>query len=98
MSFGEPNLLNPVIAIQSNIPAIRRASGFSPDEMAFTRWGIKRQLEETGFTEIKITPRDWLYPLLPTAFIKMVQTIEPILEQTPIVREFAGSIYLKAIA
>lgn len=98
MSFGEPNMLNPMVMILNQISAIRRAAGFSPDEMAFTRWGIKQHLEEAGFTGIKVIPRDWLYPSTPPALIKMVQTIERPLEQIPLLREIAGSIYIRAVA
>ncbi len=98
MSFGEPNMLNPVVATFNHIPVMRRASGNSPDEMAFTRWGIKQYLEEAGFTGIKVFPRDWLYPSTPPALIKMVQTIEPLLEQMPLLREIAGSLYIRAVA
>jgi len=39
--FAEPNMLNPQIAIQKNIPFIKKMLGDSPDETAFIRWKLK---------------------------------------------------------
>ena len=39
--FTEPNMLNPQIAIQKNIPWIKRKLGDSPDETAFFRWSLR---------------------------------------------------------
>jgi len=98
MSFAEPNMLNPIIMFQSHVPAMRRAFGYSPDEMAFTRWKLKQYLEETGFSRIKIIPRDWLYPSTPSGMIKIIQIIETYFEQIPVLREIAGSVYIQATA
>ncbi len=40
--FTEPNMLNPQIAVQKNIPWIKRKLGDSPDETAFFRWPLRR--------------------------------------------------------
>ena len=40
--FTEPNMLNPQIAMQKNIPWIKRKLGDSPDETAFFRWPLRR--------------------------------------------------------
>ena len=40
--FTEPNMLNPQIAMQKNIPWIKRRLGDSPDETAFFRWPLRR--------------------------------------------------------
>ena len=45
MSFTEPNMLNPQIAIQKNVPWVKRKLGDSPDETAFFRWPLRRLLE-----------------------------------------------------
>ena len=39
-------MLNPQIAIQKNIPWVKRKLGDSPDETAFFRWPLRRLLEE----------------------------------------------------
>jgi 2-polyprenyl-3-methyl-5-hydroxy-6-metoxy-1,4-benzoquinol methylase len=53
--FTEPNMLNPQIAIQKNIPWIKRRLGDSPDETAFVRWPLWRLLEQTGYREVRIS-------------------------------------------
>jgi len=40
MYFTEPNMMNPQIAMQKNIPALKRKLGDSPDETAFFRWSL----------------------------------------------------------
>ncbi len=54
--FTEPNMLNPQIAIQKNVPAVKRKLGDSPDETAFFRWPLRQLLQRAGFREIQMTP------------------------------------------
>ena len=82
--------------VQSHIPSVRHALGYSLDETAFLRSDIKRNLEEMGFLDIEIMPRDWLHPSTPPGLIRMVQGLEPFVEKVPLLREIAGSIYIKA--
>ena len=63
--FTEPNMMNPQIALQKNIPALKRRLGDSPDETAFFRWPLKKLMQKTGFTAIEIKPFDFLHLPLP---------------------------------
>jgi ubiquinone/menaquinone biosynthesis C-methylase UbiE len=94
--FTEPNMMNPQIALQKNIPFIKRKLGDSPDETAYFRWSLKRKLEKVGFKEVKIIPFDFLHPSVPKIMIPAVSVLGKILEKTPIIKEFAGSLYVKA--
>ena len=94
MSFTEPNMLNPQIAIQKNVLWLKRRMGDSPDETAFTRLQLSRLLKQTGFVDIQITPFDWLHPTTPLKFINNVNRIGLFLEKVPFVREFAGSLHI----
>lgn len=94
--FCEPNMLNPHIAIQKNVAWIKKLSGDSPDESAFVRWKLKYSLKQTGFSYITITPFDFLYPLIPIKLIRVVEAIGYFLEKTPILKEFAGSLFISA--
>lgn len=96
MSFAEPNMLNPQIAIQKNVGPIKRRLGDSPDETAFVRWRLARLLQTIGFNEIEITPFDWLHPATPRIVIPIVRGVGAVLERIPGVREFAGSIHCRA--
>lgn len=95
--FTEPNMLNPQIAIQKNIPWIKRKLGDSPDETAFFRWRLARLLERTGYREVRIEPFDFLHPKTPVALIDHVKILGQVLEKMPGVSEFAGSLYIRAI-
>lgn len=95
--FTEPNMLNPQIAVQKNIPWIKQKLGDSPDETAFFRWRLKRLLEQTGYRDIQIDPFDFLHPKTPVPLINCVSQFGRFLEKVPVVSEFAGSLYIRAI-
>lgn len=96
MSFAEPNMLNPQIAFQKNVPWIKARLGDSPDETAFVRWRLRRLLLDMGFENPQITPFDWLHPATPAPLIGLVRGLGGWLERTPILRELAGSLYIRA--
>jgi len=96
MSFAEPNMLNPQIAIQKNVPWIKDRLGDSPDETAFVRWRLRRLLLDAGLANPQITPFDWLHPATPTRWIGLVRGLGGWLERIPILRELAGSLYIRA--
>lgn len=95
--FTEPNMLNPQIAIQKNVPAIKRRLGDSPDETAFFRWPLFRLLEKAGFRNMQIQPFDFLHPKTPAAWIPSVESLGRRLERLPLLREIAGSLYIRAL-
>jgi len=94
VAFAEPNMLNPQIALQKNIPAIKRRLGDSPDETAFFKWSIGRTLLETGFIDVVVIPHDFLHPAISPSFIPIVKKLGSVLEAIPFVREIAGSLLL----
>jgi len=96
MIFTEPNMMNPQIALQKNIPWLKRKAGDSPDETAFFRWKLKSLLRNAGFKVISIVPFDFLHPAVPLRLIKPVRHFGNILEKMPLVKEIAGSLYIMA--
>jgi 2-polyprenyl-3-methyl-5-hydroxy-6-metoxy-1,4-benzoquinol methylase len=72
MSFAEPNMLNPQIMAQKNIPWLKERLGDSPDETALVRWSFFRLLARVGFEYIAFVPFDWLHPATPVQFIGWV--------------------------
>ncbi len=96
MSFAEPNMLNPQILLQKNVTWLNRRLGDSPDETAFVRFRLRKLLLQAGFDKIEIKPLDWLHPATPPPLIKTVGTIGSILEKIPLIREFAGSLFIQA--
>ena len=95
-AFAEPNMMNPQIAIQGKIPHLRRMLGISPEETAFFRWSLGRQLRRTGFTRVCIQPYDFLHPAVPRPFISVMRGVGYVCERLPIVREIAGSLMISA--
>ena len=96
LSFAEPNMLNPQIMIQKNIPFIKRWLNDSPDETAFVRWRLRALLEKIGFREVTITPYDWLHPYTPRPLIGLVNLMGKFVEIIPVLREFSGSLVIAA--
>lgn len=97
MFFTEPNMLNPQIAIQKNVPWVKRKLGDSPDETAFFRWPLRRLLEQKGYRDVRIEPFDFLHPKTPFALIDRLNALGRFLENVPLISEFAGSLYIRAI-
>jgi hypothetical protein len=90
-------MLNPQIAIQKNVPWVKRKLGDSPDETAFFRWPLRRQLEQTGYRDIRIDPFDFLHPKTPVPLINRLNALGRFLENVPVISEFAGSLYIRAL-
>jgi 2-polyprenyl-3-methyl-5-hydroxy-6-metoxy-1,4-benzoquinol methylase len=95
MSFAEPNMLNPQIYCERHFRQF--FPQVSPDETAFIRSRLKRDLELAGFRAVRITPFDWLHPYTPKVLIPAVSQIGKVAESVWPIREFAGSLYIKAI-
>jgi ubiquinone/menaquinone biosynthesis C-methylase UbiE len=95
--FTEPNMMNPQIALQKNVPAIKKRLGDSPNETAFFRWLLQRRLERTGFCHVQIQPFDFLHPKVPRVWILAVENLSRFAERVPVLREIAGSLYIHAI-
>ena len=94
--FSEPNMLNPQIAIERNIPGMRKIFRNTPDETAFFRWGLKKFLLQNGFKNVEIKPFDWLHPLTPKPIIPIVDTVGKLFEKIPIIKELGGSLFIYA--
>jgi SAM-dependent methyltransferase len=97
ISFTEPNMLNPQIAVQKNVPWVKRKLGDSPDETAFFRWPLRRLLKQTGFRDVRIDPFDFLHPKTPGFLVDRLNNLGRFLENMPVISEFAGSLYIRAI-
>jgi SAM-dependent methyltransferase len=94
--FTEPNMLNPQILVQKNVPFIKRMFGDSPDETAFVRTFLKKRLSQSGFCNIKITPFDFLHPMVPAMLLPVALPLCTFLENVPLLKEIAGSLEIRA--
>ncbi|MBI2095697.1 MAG: class I SAM-dependent methyltransferase [Candidatus Omnitrophica bacterium] len=96
IAFCEPNMLNPQIMIQKNVPLIKRLMGDTPDETAFFKWRMRRFLAQNGFGEISVEPFDFLHPWVPNFLVDAVDRIGRHAEKVPFFREIAGSLAIFA--
>jgi len=94
MCFAEPNMANPQIVVQKNVPFIKKWLGDSPDETAFFRWTLKKKMEKYNFEKIIVEPFDWLHPATPEPLIIVVRKFGQRIEKIPILRELAGSLLI----
>ena len=93
--FAEPNMLNPQVFLERTI--LRNFLSYvTPDETAFIKNKIEKQLGELGFTNIVVFAFDWLHPATPTSMLSAVGALGKVFENTPGVREFAGSLLIAA--
>jgi 2-polyprenyl-3-methyl-5-hydroxy-6-metoxy-1,4-benzoquinol methylase len=96
LSFAEPNYLNPQVFLERTLRFLPMFSYTSADETAFVRWSLARKLRNAGFSDIRITPFDWLHPSTPQSCIELVQGTGKVFEKLPLLREFSGSVYIQA--
>ena len=94
--FTEPNMLNPQIWMERNITFIRKLTNNSPDETAFVRWILKKELINLGFQNVSIKPFDFLHPFTPSMLIPLISNIGNLVERIPLAREIAGSLLIYA--
>ncbi len=91
--FSEPNMVNPQIAIQKNIPFIKKIMGDSPDEIAFFRWKVEALLKKIGYKNVVVRNFDFLHPILPDFLTNTLELPLKTLERVPVIKEISGSIY-----
>ena len=95
--FSEPNMMNPQIALQKNIPWIKAWSGDSLDETAFFRWTLRQNLFRHHFDKVNVTPFDFLHPGIPRAFLPLAKPFTAFLEHVPLIKEISGSLAIQAV-
>lgn len=95
IAFTEPNILNPQNLIVKNIKSIKKLVGELPNERAFFRWQISKNLINKGFSDVVIKPFDFLHPVIPNLLISLVNKLGGMIEKIPIIREIAGALMIK---
>ena len=93
IACSEPNMVNPQICLQKNIPYLKRLLGDSPDETAYTRWQVNKALTANGFKNCRVFLFDFLHPLISPGWISFIEKLGRWGEKVPLIREVAGSIF-----
>lgn len=96
MIFSEPNMVNPQIFLQKNIPWLKKIVGDSPDETAFVRGPLAYLMADVGFTDINIDNFDFLHPATPKFAVDFLEHVGKKLEKIPLVKEISGSLFIMA--
>lgn len=91
-AFAEPNMLNPQIAVQKNIPVVKQWLGDTPDETALIPWKIRKQAGSLGFVDVSVKPHDFLHPFTPSRLIGAVKRLGAFLERVRPINYLAGSL------
>lgn len=94
--FAEPNIVNPQVLVMFHFGPAKEYFGVSPDEMAFSRFRARKALVVQGYVDVRVEPFDFLHPAVPEGLLGVVAGIGGALEKTPVVREIAGSMLLRA--
>ena len=94
--FTEPNMLNPQIALQKNVPFLKKWALDSPDETAFFKNAIRKKITTCGFTDVRAVPFDFLHPFIPGPVAGFLEKPFIFLEKVPLLREIAGSLLITA--
>lgn len=96
IGFCEPNMLNPIIMIQKNIPWVKKMMGDTPYETAFFKWSLERFLASCGYEQIDIQPFDFLHPGIPEKMVAGIEKLGIFLESLPLIRQIGGSLRIVA--
>ena len=97
IAFSEPNMLNPQIALQKNVPIFKKAAGDSPDETALISFLMRRKLKKYGFSGVSIMPFDFLHPSIPDKYARLAEKVGYAIESFPFVNQIAGTLFIGAI-
>jgi ubiquinone/menaquinone biosynthesis C-methylase UbiE len=95
-AFTEPNMLNPQVAVQKNVPPIKRWLGDTPHETAFIAGPLAGAFKRAGLRPERVRPFDFLHPAIPDGTVKAVRRLEAVLESLPLVSHLAGSLLIVA--
>jgi len=96
IAFCEPNMMNPQLLIQKNVPWVKKKMGDTPSETAFFRWALRRFLIRRGFEDVMIRPFDFLHPWIPASIAPAAERLGLKAEKVPVLREIAGSLKIYA--
>lgn len=94
--FMEPNIYNPYVASIFKIKPLRKIANLEPDEMAFSKSYIIKELQKVGFKNCKVDYKDFLLPGIPSFLIKPSIAIGDVAEKIPFVKNISQSIFIIA--
>lgn len=94
--FFEANYWNPQVFLKSTVPAVARWAGNSPCQVGMRKFSLMQVASHQGFTHVQVIPYDIIHARTPRFLINWVRDIAFILEHTPVIRDFCGTLYIWA--
>jgi SAM-dependent methyltransferase len=94
--FFEANYWNPQVFIKTIVPAVGQLAGNARCQVGMRKYDLMREASQQGFTHVQVIPYDIIHALTPRFLIKWLRAGAFILEHTPFVREFCGTLYIWA--
>lgn len=94
--FWEPNLKNPFIYLIFSFETFRKKAHLEPDEMAFTKRFIENKLNTAGYSNVKVSERDFLLPGVPEFAVNPLIKVGDILENVFFLRSLSQSLFIEA--
>lgn len=92
--FFEPSMLNPQIFAERKIDFFRKLHQ-TEKETAFYKWRLIKLLQK-DWKEVDVRSIDFLHPSVPRRVVSIAAKIGLIFEKIPVIREFAGSLFIYA--
>lgn len=94
--FTEPNYLNPIIYVTTNVGWLRKVMEYSPGERALLKRKVIKTLKDIGFRKVIVKNYDFLLPWTPKFMIGFLEKIGSVLERIPLISEISGSLLIYA--
>ena len=94
--FFEANYWNPQVFVKTIVPPIGRLAGNARCQVGMRKYDLMREASHQGFTHVQVIPYDIIHALTPRFLINWLRAIAFVLEHTPFVREFCGTLYIWA--
>jgi dolichol-phosphate mannosyltransferase len=94
--FFEANYWNPQVFLKSNVPALGRWAGSASCQVGMRKYRLMQVTSHQGFTHVQVIPYDIVHGLTPSFLINWIRNLAFVLEHTPVVRDFCGTLYIWA--
>lgn len=92
--FFEANYWNPQVLLKNLIRPLGRWSGDARCHVGMRKYELMKRASNQGFIKIEIIPYDIIHARLPRSLLSLAQSASFILEQTPVIRDLCGTLYI----
>jgi SAM-dependent methyltransferase len=94
--FFEANYWNPQVFVKCTIPAVGRWAGHANCQVGMRKYKLMQVASQQGYCGIHIVPYDIVHPVISRRLLNLVNSLAFFFEQTPVLRELCGTLYIWA--